>query len=127
MKVGDTVYHYENWSRSVMRGVIKKISKYVKVEDDYVVNENGGEVCYCPGETYCKKEQLYSSAEAAYEEQLKAQQNKIKEYCDQIKSIEDLVKFSIDHCLNGEEYTDYEARRAYINRVSDLLGIKLED
>ena len=127
MKVGDTVYHYENWGGSVMRGVIKKISKYVKVEDDYVVNENGGEVCYCPNVTYRKKEQLYSSAEAAYEEQLKVQQNKIKEYCDQIKSIEDLVKFSIDHCLNGEEYTDYEARRAYINRVSDLLGIKLED
>ena len=128
MKVGDVIYHYEQWSRNIMKGSVKEIGKdYIIVRDESAVDENGEEICYCPGEIYCdcKEVQLFTSAHAVYEEQLKIQQDKIKRYCEQIKSIEDLMKFPMNHCLTGEEYTDYEARQGYIDRTYELLGITL--
>ena len=126
MKVGDTVYRYEDWSKSIIKGSVKEIYKdHVIVRDESTVSEKGEEICHCPGEIYCWEDQLYTSADAVYEQQLKNQQDKINKYCNQIKTVEDLVEFPIDHCLIGEEYTDYEARQAYVNRTYELLGIKL--
>ena len=46
-------------------------------------------------------------------------------YCSKINTIEDLVKFPINHCLNGEEYTNNEAYQAYKIKVKELVGIDL--
>ena len=42
-----------------------------------------------------------------------------------MKDLKDLLKFPLNHCLNGEEYTDYEAKAAYKQRVNELVGIDL--
>jgi hypothetical protein len=49
----------------------------------------------------------------------------IKEYKESITNIDELVKFPLEHCFNGEEYTDYKAIQAYKERVKELLNIQL--
>ena len=54
------------------------------------------------------------------------EQQKIKEaYKKEIASLEDLLKFPLDNCIEGCEYTDYAARQAYIERAEELTQLKI--
>lgn len=62
------------------------------------------------------KEDAISAYETEYE-------NEVKSYCEQIKTLKDLVRFPIDNCLNGEEYTDYPALEAYKIRAREMITV----
>ena len=51
---------------------------------------------------------------------------KVKSYCEQIRTIADFVRFPIDNCLCGEEYTDYAALEAYKIKAKEILNTTLK-
>ena len=61
------------------------------------------------------KEDAISAYKIAFE-------TKVKSYCKQIKTLEDLVRFPVSQCLNGEEYTDFPALEAYKIRAKEILN-----
>lgn len=50
---------------------------------------------------------------------------KVKAYCKQIKTLDDLVRFPIHNCINGDEYTDYPALEAYKIRAKELANVDI--
>lgn len=65
---------------------------------------------------------IFNTKENAILESEIAFENEVKSYCKQIKSLKDLVRFPIDNCLNGEEYTDYAALKAYEIRAREIIN-----
>lgn len=144
MNIGDIVYYYENWSGSLVKAKIENIYQIglyakrfntdikTKITEDVAklknictVNPDGEEMYIFSGSCDRRVVELYTSAESAYDAYCIKQNNRIKKYCSEINTIEDLAKFPINHCLNGEEYTDYEAYQAYKIKVKELVGIDL--
>lgn len=144
MNIGDIVYYYEHWSDSIVKAKIENIyqtelyakqfntNTKTKIAEDVAKLKNICMVDYDGEKTYdfpgsCDRRivELYTSAKSAYDNYYKEQNKKIKKYCSEINTIEDLVKFPINHCLNGEEYTDNEAYQAYKIKVKELFGINL--
>lgn len=65
---------------------------------------------------------IFTTKEDAISEYYKAFENTVKSYCEQIKTLEDLVEFPIDNCINGEEYTNYPALEAYKIRSKEIIN-----
>jgi hypothetical protein len=125
-KVGDHVWGIQRgWCEGIINGEIKKFetttdykgksTKFVYIRNNYAMLSG-----------YVKEDDIYKSksdAEKAYKEEI---QNRIKEYKSRINTVEDLVKFMFNENVTcAEEYTDYEARQAAIEKAKELLGIEL--
>lgn len=125
-KVGDHVWGIQRgWWEGIINGEIKKfetITDYKGKSAKFVYIRNN----YAMLSGYVKEDDIYKSksdAEKAYKEEI---QNRIKEYKSRINTVEDLVKFMFnENVICAEEYTDYEARQAAIEKAKELLGIEL--
>lgn len=125
-KVGDHVWGIQRgWCEGIINGEIKKfetITDYKGKSAKFVYIRNN----YAMLSGYAKEDDIYKSksdAEKAYKEEI---QNRIKEYKSRINTVEDLVKFMFNENVTcAEEYTDYEARQAAIERTKELLDIEL--
>lgn len=74
-----------------------------------------------------RAENCHLSKDEAIREQSKKTQEKIQKYKDSIQSLDDLFVFCLNHCCAyAEEYTEYEARKACIERAKEL-GIQIPD
>lgn len=125
-KIGDTVYVYENWSGKIVKAVVSKKSKNgVYINYQYFVDNNGKELNRFIGSSYRKFNEIWDSVAEALNIKKERNNKIIQEYLKEIKNIEDLVKFPINHCFCGEEYTEEEAKAAYIIRVKELLNIQI--
>lgn len=126
VSVGQTVYTYNHWSDVVEKGTVTEIQdKGVYVQSKCAVDKNGKFICQTYGTGGGKFEDLYETALAAYAAQEVKKSEKAAEYCEQIKDVPSLLTFALNHCLCGEEYTDYSAIRAYKASAKRLLGIDL--
>lgn len=142
MNIGDIVYYYEHWSDSLVKAKIESIyqtglyAKHFgtdsKITEDVAklktictVDYDGEEMYSFPGSCDRRMVELYTSVESAYDAYCIEQSKKIKKYCSEINTIEDLIRFPINHCLNGEEYTNNEAYQAYKIKAKELAGIDL--
>ncbi len=72
-----------------------------------------------------KEDKMFETKDRAFEAYEKKCAELIKSYKEGIKDLRDLLMFPLRHCFNGEEYTEFEARQAYILRVTELTGIDL--
>ena len=125
-KVGDHVWGIQRgWCEGIINGEIKKFETTTDYKDKsakFVYIRNN----YAMLSGYVKEDDIYKSksdAEKAYKEEI---QNRIKEYKSRINTVEDLVKFMFNENVTcAEEYTDYEARQAAIEKSKELLGIEL--
>lgn len=131
-KIGGECYIIEAWTENIIKciiedkhsdenGFIYSVRQVCKVDRTgrKVEKSYGGKA-----DAYGKL--LYKSAEEAYNS---CQQKHIdiqKEYLGQIKTVEDLIRFPLDHCFCGEEYTDWDAVSAYEQRAKELLGIAFD-
>jgi hypothetical protein len=70
---------------------------------------------------------VFATKEEALEAYRIEVENSVRGYKEEIKTLEDLLKFPLNHCFVGEEYTDYEAVRAYKERVKELTEIDTSD
>lgn len=124
--IGDRVWGIERgWAEGIVHGEITKIEtvKDCIGKEITVIDIRGSSAMLSRS---VKEEDVYMSnndAEQAYKEEI---QNRIKEYKSRINTVEDLVKFMFnENVACAEEYTDYEARQAVIEKAKELLDIEL--
>ena len=138
MKAGDIVYYYNEWDWSIIKAQIEKIydtNKCSKNMTDVftvadlhmldIVAKYGNTRMRSPGHTIRALDDLYISAQAAYEAIETKRRGKIDNYCKEISTLEDLLAFPLIHNLCDSECTDYEAVEAYQISVKELTGIDL--
>ena len=130
MNIGDIVYYYEHWSKSIIKARILKIYEIkdilaAKIESICFVSYDNKIVDNAYGVSDRQVSELFSSAKEAYDFYYEKQKERIKEYSKEICTIEDLIKYPLTHCLFGEEYTDDAARQAYVNMAKELLEVEL--
>lgn len=72
-------------------------------------------------------ENCHLSRQKAIQTQTEKEQKQIQEYKNSIHTIDDLVAFCLTFCCaHAEEYTNYQARQAAIEKAKEL-GIRLPD
>jgi hypothetical protein len=120
---GMTIYFYRDLESYVKRGNVKdstildagidNIKVISKVAWEANVDSEGKEVRRIGGTSGVRLDQAFLTAKEANDAQ-KAEVEKHKEELrSEITDIESLLKFPLDHCLNGDEYTDWQARAVY--------------
>lgn len=71
---------------------------------------------------------IFAIEKDAHEAYEKSFADLVEQYKDKIKTLKDLLEFPLSHCLAcGEEYTEYEAQKAYRIRANELTGLILEE
>ncbi len=82
--------------------------------------ENGG--------TFCVAEDcMFDTQEKAIAAEKARSDTQVKSYCKEIKTLEDLLKFPINHCFCGKEYTDFEALEAYKIKAKEIADVNFTD
>lgn len=113
MKIGDYVYAVDSYDNYI-EGTITKFDVSNDRKTYAVINTN-------PGTRGIPIDNVFSSSkkrDSIVKQRNKIQKNKYKE---QMKTMRDIVVFCLEHCVaNGEEYTDWEARKAVEERLQEL-------
>lgn len=120
---GMTIYFYRDLESYVKRGNVKdstildagidNIKVISKVAWEANVDSEGKEVRRIGGTSGVRLDQAFLTAKEANDAQ-KAEVEKYKEELrSEITDVESLLKFPLNHCLNGDEYTDWQARAVY--------------
>lgn len=115
---GDTIFffdHFDNFQKDIIVRFVCPDEN--DTETVYLRTKRGFAV---PLEQAWETEK---EARAAYADDA---QKQVETYKKEITSVQDLVVFLFHHCVNGEEYTDWNARAAAIQRAKKLLDIDLE-
>ena len=120
---GMTIQFYRDLESYVKRGNVKdstildagidNIKVISKVAWEANVDSEGKEVRRIGGTSGVRLDQAFLTAKEANDAQ-KAEVEKHKEELrSEITDVESLLRFPLDHCLNGDEYTDWQARAVY--------------
>lgn len=126
IKIGQKVWFHEYWSQMIVWGRVTKITKFDNNEDGIEVRGEVYEKGSAPGTTTQPLDNLYATKEEAIEAIRKSNQAQVDTYKKEITDIASLVAFPITHHFGMEEYTDYEAIRAYRERAKEL-GFEIPD
>ena len=130
MKVRDIAYYYEHWSDSIVKCEIVSIKEidgkeFAEVKDIGTVDMEDEIICNTYGTSTRLASILYPTVESAYKAYYDKNEELKQKYLEEITDVQDLIRFPLDHCLNGDEYTDYVAVAAYKEKARELLGINL--
>lgn len=131
LKIGDIAYFQEFWSGAIEKCKIKEISEQdgnvlAEVKSIASVDRNGEKICDTYGTSTRLLDHLFATHQEAFADADRNFANIKSKYLNEIKDLEDLLRFPMEHCFNGEEYTEYEAIAAYKQRVKELVGIDLD-
>ena len=119
--VGDIVYFVEYWTDHVTKARVTEVSDGgVYFNCISVVDKDGQDIQRSIGSAGALWDGLFQTAKDAYDTRDKKHDAQIKAYCEEIQTIEDLVRFPLEHCLIGDEYTDWDAYYAYKQRAQEL-------
>lgn len=117
IRVGQTVWFYEGWTNTIEEATITDIVSNSNIE---YVSLNVRNVGMCNRTL----EHIYPSEQACKDAVDLENKKTVDSYKGEITNIKTLVAFAITHCVGpAEEYTDYNARNAFISRAEELLGI----
>jgi hypothetical protein len=123
---GSVVYYAQTWTGFIVKAIVTEIvDGGVYAKELYTVDKEGNQVDRCVGSSGAAWDNLYATAAEAYDAQAAENKAAYDKYCSEIKSVEDLVRFPLEHCINGDEYTDWQAVNAYKIRAKELVGIEL--
>lgn len=120
---GMTIYFYRDLDSYVIKGKVKDpvVSntsftdiKYIrKVDWEASIDSEGKEVREIVGTSGVCLDKAFLTAKEANA----AQAAEVEKYKDDLRSeitdVESLLKFPLKHCLDGDEYTDWQARAVY--------------
>lgn len=119
---GMTIYFYRDLDSYVIKGKVKDPAisntsfdiKYIrKVDWEANIDSEGKEVREIVGTSGVCLEKAFLTAKEAND----ARDAEIEKYKEELRSeiadIESLLKFPLKHCLDGDEYTDWQARAVY--------------
>lgn len=117
--IGDNVWWFDIWD-NLCHGTILEIHttdkniRYFHVKEDIGARDTLETDCY-PTKQACLD---------AFHEKSNAT---VKAYKTEIHSVDELVAFCLTHCVaSAEEYTNYDARKAVLERAKEL-GLSLPD
>lgn len=117
-EVGDIVYVNASWNVAdkcyVMSSFVDGGNQFYKIESYSL----GGVFTALEDSIFSTHKEALDAANAVFNKE-------VKKYKSEIKTVSDLIKFPLNHCLDGEEYTDYAAIEAYKKRASELLNINI--
>ena len=128
--IGTKVYLEEYWTGRIVKAKIVdfeiyKGKDYAKLEGLFDCDDD--EDTDTIGSFGGALENLYLTKEEAINSLNDKNNKEVEEYKETIKSIEDLVVFCLDNCVaNAEEYTNWNARRAAIEKAKEY-GIDIEN
>lgn len=131
---GMTIYFYRDLDSYVIKGRVRdssirdasigNIKVISKVDWEETINSEGKEVRGIGGTSGVRLDKAFLTAKEANDAQ-KAEVEKHKEELkNEITDLFSLLEFPLKHCLNGDEYTDWQARAIYEEIVE---GIKNGD
>ena len=126
VKINDLVYIVSPHDDHIFGGRVEIIlndSISIMVYEYYDSYGNYSGNCNC--QYKAKSENIFINIEKAVEEIKKNHSAVVESYCNEIVDIESMIKFSMNHCLNGEEYTDWDAVKAYQIRAKELFNVDL--
>ena len=126
IKIGQKVWYQEYWSQMIFWGRVTKITKFDNNEDGIEVTGKAYEEGSTIGTTTQPLDNLYATKKEAIEAIRKSRQAWVDAYKKEITDIASLVAFPLSHTFYAEEYTDYEAIRAYKERAKEL-GFEIVD
>lgn len=127
IKINQKVWFKEHWTERIVCGFVSEITKRSDNED-YIIEIKGksySEDSFI-GTTHQSPHNLFVTKEEAIAVTKKANQKRVDNYKAEITDIASLVTFPLSHTFGAEEYTDYEAIRAYKERAREL-GFKIPD
>lgn len=120
---GMTIYFYRDLESYVIKGKVKdstiidasinNIKVIKKVDWKNTVNGEGEEVREIGGTSGVRLDKAFLTAKEANDAQKAEVEEHKEELRSEITDVESLLKFPLDHCLNGDEYTDWQARAVY--------------
>ena len=120
---GMTIYFYRDLESYVKRGNVKdstildagidNIKVISKVAWEANIDNEGKEVRRIGGTSGVCLDKAFLTAKEANDAQKAEVEEHKEELRSEITDVESLLKFPLDHCLNGDEYTDWQARAVY--------------
>lgn len=120
---GMTIYFYRDLESYIKRGNVKdstildagidNIKVISKVAWEANIDSEGKEVRRIGGTSGVRLDQAFLTAKEANDAQEAEVEKHKEELRSEITDVESLLKFPLDHCLNGDEYTDWQARAVY--------------
>ena len=121
-KIGDVVYVNGPWN----------VAEKCEITSERESKKNGGKAysvhsLEIGGSFGVSADNIFSTEEDAITAYKRKSEENIAEYKEEIKNLNDLLKFPLNHCFCGEEYTDYDAIQAYKTKTFELTGIVLEE
>lgn len=127
IKINQKVWFKESWTERIVCGFVNEITKRSDNED-YIIEIKGKSYSDDSfiGTTHQSPNNLFATKEEAIAAAKKENQKRVDNYKAEITDIASLVAFPLTHTFGAEEYTDYEAIRAYKERAKEL-GFKIPD
>lgn len=126
IKIGQKVWYQEYWSQMIVWAKVTKITKFDNNEYGIEVTGEAYERGSAVGTTIQPLNNLFATKYEAIETIKKANQKIVDDYKKEITDIASLIEFPLSHPFGTEEYTDYEAIRAYKERAKEL-GFEITD
>lgn len=126
IKNGQKVWYKEYWSQMIVWGKVTNITKFDNNEYGIKVKGEVYEKGSAAGTTTQPLNNLFATKEEAIAAAKQESQDWVDDYKKEITDIASLVAFPLSHTFYAEEYTDYEAIRAYKERAKEL-GFEIPD
>ena len=126
IKIGQKVWYKEHWSQMIIWGKVTKITKFDNNEDGIEVTGDVHEKGSFVGTTTLPLNNLFATKYEAITAVKEEKQKWVDNYKAEITDVASLVTFPIAHPFGAEEYTNYEAIRAYKERAKEL-GFEIPD
>lgn len=127
VKIDDLVYIVSPHDDYIFGGRVEIIlGDYVRLEvyEYYDASGKYNGKCNCKHDV--KFENIFANIEGAADAIKRKHSAAVEDYCNEIVDIESMIRFSMNHCLNGEEYTNWDAVKAYQIKAKELFNVDLD-
>ena len=123
-KIGQKVWFLEYWSQMPKCATIVSFETIKPDKERTVAKlhwDDGGTNSMLVEDLYSTKEELLCAEK-------EKSRKRIEKFKEEIKDVKDLIQFMLDNVVStgAEEYVDWDARTAAIEREKELLNIDLE-
>lgn len=127
IKINQKVWFKESWTERIVCGFVSEITRHSDNEE-HIIKVKGKSYLEDSfiGITHQSPNNLFTTKEEAIAAAKKESQDWVDDYKKEITDIASLVAFPLSHTFYAEEYTDYEAIRAYRERAKEF-GFEIPD
>lgn len=127
IKINQKVWFKENWTERIVCGFVSEITRRSD-NKDHIIKIKGKSYLEDSfiGITHQSPDNLFTTKEKAIAAAKKESQEWVDNYKAEITDIASLVAFPLSHTFYADEYTDYEAIKAYRERAKEL-GFEIPD